>query len=539
MIIDTINNSYPASRSAVGADLWDRLIKPSDEIPEPGGLFSALNAAGVTLPGYLHDLLLLEHALRLLASRASDIPSSIDALTVNPTVTVQAVHWKGLSGLLEPGTGQAATPAEAPEQILLWFDPQRSKACIKPAANDDLLALKMAAEGISAEEVAAMGKVTVSAVDALIDRAVRQGLLLAPLSLLRRDPSVFRAVRPSDEEFLSSDSFTLQWHITQVCDLNCRHCYDRSDRSPLSLGQAVHVLDDLLAFCRDRRVRGAVSFTGGNPLLHPQFNEIYRAAADRGFGTAILGNPAPRKRIEEIVRIQMPSFFQVSLEGLREHNDDIRGAGHFDRIMAFLDILRALGVYSMVMLTLTSDNMDEVIPLAALLQGKADVFHFNRLALFGEGANLKLPDRTRYRKFLEDYLAAAETNPVMGIKDNLINILRREKGIDLFGGCAGYGCGAAFNFVSLLADGEVHACRKLPSSIGNLHRQSLAAIYDSEAARRYRLGPSACRDCAVRPACGGCLASTLSNGLNIFEDRDPFCFKQEPVAKNQHPVRNC
>jgi MoaA/NifB/PqqE/SkfB family radical SAM enzyme len=120
----------------------------------------------------------------------------------------------------------------------------------------------------------------------------------------------------------------------------------------------------------------------------------------------------------------------------------------------------------MVMLTLTRDNMDQVIPLAGLLREKTGVFHFNRLALFGEGANLALPDPKRYRKFLEDYLAAAETNPVMGIKDNLINVLRREKGMDLFGGCAGYGCGAAFNFVSLLADGEVHACRKLPRPSG-------------------------------------------------------------------------
>jgi len=183
--------------------------------------------------------------------------------------------------------------------------------------------------------------------------------------------------------------------------------------------------------------------------------------------------------------------------------------------------------------------MDQVIPLAETLRGKADVFHFNRLALFGEGANLKLPDRTRYRKFLEDYLAAAETNPVMGIKDNLINILRREKGIGLFGGCAGYGCGAAFNFVSLLADGEVHACRKLPSPIGNLHRQGLAEIYDSEEARRYRLGPSACRDCVVRPACGGCLASTLSHGLDIFTEKDPFCFNQVPAAGDHHSEGNC
>jgi radical SAM protein with 4Fe4S-binding SPASM domain len=115
----------------------------------------------------------------------------------------------------------------------------------------------------------------------------------------------------------------------------------------------------------------------------------------------------------------------------------------------------------------------------------------------------------------------------MGIKDNLINIIRREQGVEPFGGCTGYGCGAAFNFVTLLADGEVHACRKFPSPIGNINQQSLAEIYDSGQATRYRSGTAACRSCAIRPVCGGCLASTHSHRLNIFEDKDPFCFIQD------------
>jgi selenobiotic family peptide radical SAM maturase len=525
MNIDLLNTIYPLSRSRVAAELWNTAALASEEAAGPDALFSALRAAAGPLPGFLHDLLRLEHRLWLLQARAADVQSSVDRLTVNPSVTVEAMHWSGLAGLFDPESARDNIPAEGPEHVLLWFDPRAKLVRLKAAENDDLLALKIVAEGIAPETVAAEGGIAIGSVDDLIGRAVRQGLLLAPPSKLRRDPSIFTARRAGDEEFLASDSFSLQWHITQVCDLHCKHCYDRSDRSPLTFDQAVSVLDDLRSFCRERSVRGAISFTGGNPLLHPRFLDIYRAAVERGFGTAILGNPAPRERIEEIVGVQMPSFFQVSLEGLREHNDSIRGKGHFDRIMQFLGILRELGVYSMVMLTLTRDNMDQVIPLAAELRDRADVFHFNRLALFGEGANLALPDRKRYRQFLEDYLKAAETNPVMGIKENLINVLRAEQGQALFGGCAGYGCGAAFNFVSLLADGEVHACRKLPSPIGNLHRQRLAEIYDSPEARRYRLGPSACRSCDIRPACGGCLASTLSHGLNIFEDKDPFCFK--------------
>jgi len=526
MTIPKFDSIFPACRAVLGKDAWSAVLATCPDAPSADTVPDCLaSGAGPGSPPFLPDLARLELTIDSLSDASVPGPGSSEHLTVNPTVRLLELSWKGLCSLLPPAKIlDAEAPVQVIERVLVWRDPRTDIVAARPAANDDILALKMALEGISAEAVAAEAKIPVSAVDAVIDRAVRNGIVLSPPSRLRRDAAVFSAKRKSDKEFLVADSFTLQWHITQVCDLHCKHCYDRSDRSPLTVGQAVRVLDDLYAFCKDRRVRGAVSFTGGNPLLHPQFIEIYRTAADRGFGTAILGNPAPRVRIEEIIGIQMPSFFQVSLEGLQEHNDSIRGTGHFDRIMTFLDVLRDLDVYSMVMLTLTRDNMDQVIPLAELLREKTDVFHFNRLALFGEGANLALPDRKSYRKFLEDYLAAAERNPVMGIKDNLINILRREKGIDLFGGCAGHGCGAAFNFVSLLADGEVHACRKLPSPIGNIYRKPLAEIYDSAEACRYRMGPSACRDCDIRPACGGCLASTLSSGLNIFEEKDPFCF---------------
>lgn len=86
------------------------------------------------------------------------------------------------------------------------------------------------------------------------------------------------------------------------------------------------------------------------------------------------------------------------------------------------------------------------------------------------------------------------------------------------------GCGAAFNFVALLPDGQVHACRKFPSLIGNIHDRSLADIYDCPEAQRYRLGPASCRDCRIRHVCGGCLAVIDSAGLDWKQDRDPCCF---------------
>ena len=240
---------------------------------------------------------------------------------------------------------------------------------------------------------------------------------------------------------------------------------------------------------------------------------------------AILGNASDRATVEELVAIQMPVYYQVSLEGLEQHNDEIRGAGNYRRTMDFLRTLTEMGVPNMVMLTLTRHNMGQVVPLAEKLEGITGGLTFNRLALFGEGANLELPAPDSYRKFLEDYAAALDSHPVLKLKDSLLNTIFEHDDSGLFGGCAGYGCGAAFNFVSILSDGEVHACRKFPSPIGNILNDSLEKVYTSTAARRYRSGSSACSGCSLNAICRGCPAVTASLGLDPFADKDPFCFK--------------
>jgi hypothetical protein len=146
-------------------------------------------------------------------------------------------------------------------------------------------------------------------------------------------------------------------------------------------------------------------------------------------------------------------------------------------------------------LVLSSPNR---CPLAETLRNKADLFTFNRLSMVGEGAKLQVPSKERYAAFLQEYIQASKSNPTIALKDNLINILLRAEGEDLFDGCADYGCGAAFNFISLLPDGEAHACRKFPSPIGNVLEVGIAEAYDSEAAKRYRSGSAACRQCTIR-----------------------------------------
>ena len=139
-----------------------------------------------------------------------------------------------------------------------------------------------------------------------------------------------------------------------------------------------------------------------------------------------------------------------------------------------------------------------------------------------------MPSREKYAAFLLKYLKAAGRNTTLSLKDNLFNIILYKNNLPLFEGCVGFGCSPAFNTVAVLSDGEVHACRKFPSLIGNINKKSLSQIYDSTIARRYRKGNCACTKCFIKPLCGGCMASIKSHGLDIFKDRDFYCFMEAP-----------
>jgi selenobiotic family peptide radical SAM maturase len=325
--------------------------------------------------------------------------------------------------------------------------------------------------------------------------------------------------------------FTLQWHLTNACPYQCRHCYDRLDRRELDLEKALAVVEDFQRFCRKRRVRPHVCLSGGDPLQYAHFWTLYAAIAEAGMHISILGNPVSATLIERFMAIKPPVYYQVSLEGFEEHNDAIRGKGHFKQAIRFLENARPLGLRTHVMLTLTQANMSQVIALGEFLRGLTFCFTFNRLSQIGNGAMLALPDKTHYARFLQFYLAAARRNPILRLKDNLFCLVPREGASPgkRYGmrGCTGHGCGAAFNFVALLPDGEVHACRKFPSPIGSIQTSGMEALYQSETARRYRAGPDDCQGCKHRRHCNGCMAVVHGCNLDPLRARDPFCFCEQ------------
>ena len=519
----TFPSDFPLLSLIAGEEFLSRLSELSHA--DVLSLVEELAGKG-SLPAHAPALAKVD-VLKAAVARSSLAQEPADALVSrwrpNPTLDWTELAWEVVAWLNLPPSERPESPRKGRELAVAWRHPLTGEVHVEPATPELLFALEVAAEGLTVEEAAGRAGLRVGLAERLMRRAARRGAVLPPASRLRRELDGWPIPDHAPEAFLVATDFTVQWHITQACDLHCAHCYDRSPRKRVRLEQALYVLDELERFCARRHVGGHVCLTGGNPLLHPDFFAIYEEAAQRGFGLSILGNPCDDEALERLCSIRPPAYYQVSLEGLREHNDAIRGRGHFDRVLVFLDQLRAHGIDSAVMLTVTRHNADEVVPLARLLAGRTDRFTFNRLSLVGEGAALAAIDKLRWQHLVAEWVDLAEEYDHIGFKDDLINVELYRRGKPLFGGCTGYGCGAAFNFIALLSDGTAHACRKFPSPIGNVYEHGLEGVYDGRAARRYRRGPTACDGCKLAHVCRGCMAASYGVVRDVFVDRDPWC----------------
>ncbi len=409
--------------------------------------------------------------------------------------------------------------------LFKWESITSNKILKKSATDKELLIIKIIIEQLNPIEISQEYSLNLNIFHKLLDNCIKNELIVKEPPLIRRDSDKFPLKLINfPQKFLQPEVFTLQWHITNRCDLKCKHCYDRTKREDVTYGNAIKIMEEFYNFTFKHSVFPQISFTGGNPFLHKDFFEIYKKANEFGFIIGILGNPVSEKELEKIINIKKPSFYQISLEGTEKYNDYIRGKGHFNKSIQFLKLLKDYNIYSNVMLTLHNGNINYVFELIDTLEGLVDSFTFNRLSNIGEGKHLEQIEKESFKNFLKKYLYIAKNKHFIRLKENLLNIYLYKEENTVFGGCTGFGCGAAFNFVALLPDGEVHACRKFPSFIGNIYKNNFEKIYYSNLAEQYRIGPDECKNCPINRVCRGCLAIIYSSGFNYRENKDPYCF---------------
>lgn len=337
--------------------------------------------------------------------------------------------------------------------------------------------------------------------------------------------------------------FAFQWHITDECDQRCRHCYIFSEDNQICLKQMRYEeMETVLSSCMDLCERlGRTPYfyiTGGDPILHKDFWRLCGLLEKNHITFGILGNPF---HLTDDVCKRLYAYgcrkYQLSLDGMRETHDRFRKPGSFDITVEKIDCIRKAGMYCAVMSTVSCANKDEFPELIDLVVNKnVDVFAFGRYCPTSEqkAEDYHIPP-LEYRAFLEKcwekYEQYKDRHTTFQLKDHLWTLFLYEKGIFKIPENADKkmiydGCHCAISHMTILPTGDVYACRRMESKIGNVFDTSMYDLFMSASMEKYRDFDrfEKCSRCELRGFCRGCPAVTYGYTGNMYAP-DPQCWK--------------
>jgi radical SAM protein with 4Fe4S-binding SPASM domain len=340
----------------------------------------------------------------------------------------------------------------------------------------------------------------------------------------------------------------LQWHVTDRCNLRCSHCYqDTYSGTELDLDSLTGILAqfrDLLHQAAAARgtgpVRGHVTVTGGEPFSRKDLPQLLEhLSGNRAwstFGILTNGTSIDRETARELRALQT-SFVQVSIEGTRSTHDRIRGDGSYDRAACALEHLASEGVRTLISFTAHRGNYREfpdVVRLGRRL--KVRKVWADRMIPHGTGQGLSV-----------DILSPEETREFVGIMARTRDTEGRRLfgrtgvGMDralqfLAGGGRPYACQAGRGLITVMPDGSLYPCRRMPVSVGNVMETPLSRLYFESgllmSLRDEDCVSEGCEACFYHRLCRGglrCLAYAVTR--NPFT-ADPGCWRaaRPPIA---------
>ena len=339
---------------------------------------------------------------------------------------------------------------------------------------------------------------------------------------------------------------TYQWHITDNCDQRCRHCYLYAEDAALHCvstpwDQLMLTLAQIEADAERRYSLPNLWLTGGDPLLHPEFWRFAEELHRRGIHWAILGNPfhldeTVCKRLYQLGCI----FYQLSMDGLPAWHDHMRKPGSFDATIRAVGLLNAAGIRSHLMATVSRQNREDVLACMEIAaERRVYVFAFARYcATTPEKAAETYMSPEEYRDFLlrwyqkRKHYESAGCETHFALKEHLFTLLQHELGEftptqysvahpDVI--CDG--CHLGLN-VTILPNGDLMACRRMDSVIGNVRSDTIQKIVTGELCQSYVeiKNIKKCRYCELLQWCRGCRAVGF-NATGDLQGEDPCCWK--------------
>jgi len=180
--------------------------------------------------------------------------------------------------------------------------------------------------------------------------------------------------------------------VTQNCNLNCSHCpWKNKIHSELSTEKWKKII-------KQAKDRGCtlVTFEGGEPTLRSDLKELIDYGSELGLSTLVVTNGT-----RDITSIN-PDRIWVSIEGLEEANDQIRGQGTFEKVFETLKKNQKKMIVTLT--TISQINYQDLEQMCETLSPYVHGFNFSFLYPYDDSKDQALAPSER-RKVAERILA--------------------------------------------------------------------------------------------------------------------------------------
>ncbi|MGQ9747270.1 MAG: radical SAM protein [Candidatus Caldatribacteriaceae bacterium] len=359
---------------------------------------------------------------------------------------------------------------------------------------------------------------------------------------LARSVALYGATRPQ----IFAGPLLVVWNFTNRCNLRCRHCYQNAGREigELNLKERLQIIEEL-----DVNFVPALAFSGGEPLMDPDFFPVAERAASKEIYVSVATNGTLlTEEMCKKLKDNGVQYVEVSLESSSPgYHDHFRGIpGLFQKTVQGVENALKAGLLVGLAPTVTRDNLKDLRNLYQLAQElRVHRFYAFNFIPTGRGQRIWEQDLSPeereemleilYDCLMEKKIAVFSTSPQFGRKC----LEKNSQGLVITGHYsvsegtlarvgAEYvgGCGAGRAYCAVQPDGTVTPCVFMPIPVGKLNQESFEKIWKEspvmQELRDRKLYKPHCGICEYRSVCGGCRARAYAY-FSDYLGPDPGC----------------
>ena len=311
----------------------------------------------------------------------------------------------------------------------------------------------------------------------------------------------------------------LEIEITNRCNLNCKHCYNRNETK---IDMSLEEMKEYIQFANKYNVSTFV-ITGGEACLNKEFREFLKYIAEHRAELKNIKRIVLQSNglIEKYIDCLLPNSIDLLHLSFDIDNNTVRKV-ESNNILNLSKLLTSKNINNYLFATVHKNNKDYIEKMSEIAYNNGSKIVFNLCTDNGNNSDILLNNDEK-KKVYEIILKLQREGKAVNSRHPYLNCHLGLK-TDKYEGIKG-GCTAGIASCSILSDGNVIPCPFLRVSAGNIKNKKLEHIWLNSLVfkeLRDRQKFDKCNKCKHLGYCGGCRSSAYKKygSLTAF---DPGC----------------